>query len=836
MDNANGGYQDSQTNVRTKKRKHNSRHEPRKRKRSNNKHKRSNPQQIRRLRKKKKQVQNQEHAEANILRLLPEFRLHNFTDKEMTDHQKAALCLGPGFVITRASSKIEQSRAEQLIYTSLNRFIRQIHLRVLFSATPTTIASQFRVANPTFDPTPHVRLEPFISEYIEKLKIRFSNHLTSETFKSSTLSSQHRLPTTITTALKSLKEDSTIRVCLADKNLGFCVVTTDWYIGECLRHLENKDTYELCPSFLVTHNKIIDKSYQDLERIMETFNIRSIEIKNFILQDWDHGKTLKLCSLYILPKIHKPPPLKARPICPNPRTPLFFASRYLHTRLKPFMLAAPTYIKCSRDLIHKLVKLSVPLTCVIVIADVESLYPSIPLTSDTFTRIRKVLEIECLRDEMCMQANEIDFIMYLLEYVLTHNYVEFNDKIYLQISGTAMGTPVAVAFACIFMHSLESEVHQLALDSNYALPLLRVRYIDDYAFIFPTKESYEQYIPLLENVHPNIKLTVTDHLFAPAPFLDLEIFKCEKFWTRETCFLSTRLYRKPQNAYLYLLPWSFHPSHIFPFIKSELSRIRLACSLDSDNIVSRHDFRNYLLKRGYTAPLLDQIFDSHSPTRASILNRPPRLTRARPRLSFVTEYNVYSANLNIKQLLRPGYALCAKSSVEIFGSPNNNSALPFIAYSVQPKLSQTFARLPIQFPLIEQTPRQPYKKQFRLTDSVFMMQRSSGNKVVSNLSHTINTSDSLPPHQLASSPVMYTPTVQANTNTSLPSAMITNTQSDHTPHTEIPSSFFPPAPNTPIPIPSLYGDHSPNRMTTPLKRTAQFTPEHTSPATCTRLR
>jgi len=109
MDNANGGYQDSQTNVRTKKRKHNSKFEPRKRKRSNKKHKRSNPQQIRRLRNKKKQVQNQEHAEANILRLLPEFRLHNFTDKEMTDHQKAALCLGPGFVITRASSKIEQS-------------------------------------------------------------------------------------------------------------------------------------------------------------------------------------------------------------------------------------------------------------------------------------------------------------------------------------------------------------------------------------------------------------------------------------------------------------------------------------------------------------------------------------------------------------------------------------------------------------------------------------------------------------------------------------------------------------------------------------------------------
>ena len=142
MDTANGGYQDSQTNVRTKKRNHNSKCEPRKRKRSNNKDKRSNLNKYEdcvriknKKRRKKKFRTKAKHAEENILRLLQEFRLHNFTD------QKAALCLGPDFFITRASSKIEQSRAEQ--------FFR----RVLFSATPTTIASQFPVANPTFGDT-----------------------------------------------------------------------------------------------------------------------------------------------------------------------------------------------------------------------------------------------------------------------------------------------------------------------------------------------------------------------------------------------------------------------------------------------------------------------------------------------------------------------------------------------------------------------------------------------------------------------------------------------------------------------------------------------------------
>ena len=63
----------------------------------------------------------------------------------------------------------------------------------------------------------------------------------------------------------------------------------------------------------------------------------------------------------------------------------------------------------------------------------------------------------------------------ILKLILQENSFEFNDKNYLQIHGTAMGTKVAVAFANIFMSSVETEI---LIQSN-TKPLEWKRYIDD---------------------------------------------------------------------------------------------------------------------------------------------------------------------------------------------------------------------------------------------------------------------------------------------------------------------------------------------------------------------
>jgi hypothetical protein len=94
-----------------------------------------------------------------------------------------------------------------------------------------------------------------------------------------------------------------------------------------------------------------------------------------------------------------------------------------------------------RDVIKDLLSLQIPQNGYIVCADVKSLYPSIPIEYG----IQAVGYM--LRVFQFYSADEISFLIELLNWVLTNNYLEYNNQIYLQISGTAMGTPVAVTYS-----------------------------------------------------------------------------------------------------------------------------------------------------------------------------------------------------------------------------------------------------------------------------------------------------------------------------------------------------------------------------------------------------
>ena len=84
-------------------------------------------------------------------------------------------------------------------------------------------------------------------------------------------------------------------------------------------------------------------------------------------------------------------------------------------------------------------------------ADVENLYPSIDI-DDVLAAIQNFLT-----RRTNMARGHISLIINLLKWVLKNNYVSFGTNTFLQISGTAMGTPCAVVVACIYVHVLEQE-------------------------------------------------------------------------------------------------------------------------------------------------------------------------------------------------------------------------------------------------------------------------------------------------------------------------------------------------------------------------------------------
>ena len=63
----------------------------------------------------------------------------------------------------------------------------------------------------------------------------------------------------------------------------------------------------------------------------------------------------------------------------------------------------------------------------------------------------------------------------MTEFILKHNYFEFDGKHYLQRKGTAMGTKMAPVYANIYMAVLEEDF----LSKCTLQPSMYLRYIDD---------------------------------------------------------------------------------------------------------------------------------------------------------------------------------------------------------------------------------------------------------------------------------------------------------------------------------------------------------------------
>ena len=107
----------------------------------------------------------------------------------------------------------------------------------------------------------------------------------------------------------------------------------------------------------------------------------------------------------------------------------------------------------------------------------------------------------------------------MAEFVLKNNYFQFSDKVYQQISKTAIGTKFAPSYACIFMDQLKSKF----LQTQKFQPLVWFRYIDDIFFIWTRgKNSPKNFMMEFNNFNPNIKFT-DEFSEASTNFLDLTV-------------------------------------------------------------------------------------------------------------------------------------------------------------------------------------------------------------------------------------------------------------------------------------------------------------------------
>ena len=163
-----------------------------------------------------------------------------------------------------------------------------------------------------------------------------------------------------------------------------------------------------------------------------------------------YNKTPRIPNFYMLPKIHKTGN-PGRPIVNGIGNITEKISAYVDEEIRHLVPRIPSYLKDTTHLINILQGKKLAPRDILVTIDVKSLYTNIP-HNEGIQALNRTME------ETDIHPMKKLLICRLANIVLTKNYFEFNNKLYRQTQGTAMGTRMAPSCANIFMKYIELQL------------------------------------------------------------------------------------------------------------------------------------------------------------------------------------------------------------------------------------------------------------------------------------------------------------------------------------------------------------------------------------------
>ena len=234
-------------------------------------------------------------------------------------------------------------------------------------------------------------------------------------------------------------------------------------------------------------------------------------------------------ALYGLPKIHKGRTVPLRPILAAYNLPNYKLAKFLvpvlshlttneHSIVNSYSFSESLHAKVKSDQF-------------LVSYDVESLFTNIPLHETIEIILNRLFPTP---GSLYYSFNKKDFKRLLKLSVLDSHFL-FDGKLYKQIEGCAMGSPLGPVFANIFMCELEKQfLNSCPVDFK---PSFYRRFVDDTFVTFNRQEAAFKFLKFINNKHPNIKFTMDTEQDNKLPFLDLLI-------TKENGQIITSVFRK----------------------------------------------------------------------------------------------------------------------------------------------------------------------------------------------------------------------------------------------------------------------------------------------------
>lgn len=577
----------------------------------------------------------------------------NLSQRELSPDHKELLTLGGSFSPTPGQININQ------YHDDIDQFCNSLRWGYFFHKNPGNQNNPFKDLERDVIPKKKTVKAPTTTSHSLELYLELTvNELKDvNLFRNShdNLNPQQRQ------ALKDLTTWDDIIVRRFDKGKGWIVDSKESYVTRMEQHLHDTNTFEnITKEENVLENinkKIHDWTVENKEQL--TPKLRKALIPESSRPGYNYGNY----------KSHKPEknfPLRMITSgCGSPVQPL---SKYVEHHLYPLVKELEHVIIDTRHFLRKLDEFNTnyneDLNKIILASwDVEAMFPSIDNT----------MGIEACRgllDQRTTLEPPTSTIIEALRLVLENNISYFNDNIYKQIKGTAMGPNHACSYADIAMSQFDNIITN---NPNYTLTMW-ARFRDD---IFTpwvgTVAELHEFTAWINTLHPSIKFKLESHSTEKISYLDCEVYKNKD----KIC---TSMFSKPSDTFAYMVPTSCHPTHIAKNIPYGVAnRCKRLCTEQAE--FEKHTSRliQNFKDRGYSATFVESEF-----VKVDLLDRKeliygqdllnlddePILTRNTDRcFPLVTDFNPKLPNIG-KVLNKHKHILQLDSDVKGFLNPD----------------------------------------------------------------------------------------------------------------------------------------------------------------------
>lgn len=529
------------------------------------------------------------------------------TNFRCTANQLSLLNKGLSFIPTKGTNEDIKLQAR----FDLQQYHRRLKLAAYYEDSPETTGLRF-IRKSNWSPPQSV-----IPQEIVKI-IRADTKYFQEYF------TNHQTPPNLTPqehlALLELTKNKRLVIKPADKGSSIVIMDREQYLWEGYRQLND-------PKYYVKLDKPIY-----LETIpMVNKILNSLCVKGFINKKQKHylmgDNEPRARIFYMLPKIHKDaakwsiphiiPP--GRPIVSDCSSETYYTAEYLDYFLNPLSIIHPSYIKDTYHFVNLVKELTIPEDAILFTIDIDSLYTNIDI-KEGMQAIKNIFQRNPNKHRPDKE------LLQLLEINLMRNDFVFNQDIFLQIKGTAMGKKFAPAYANIFM----AEWEESALKACTLRPLHYYRFLDDIWGIWQhSREEFDTFLNTLHNHRESIKIKST-HSLTTVDFLDTTTYKGDKFKEKNT--LDVKVFFKETDTHALLFKTSFHPKHTYAgLIKSQLLRFHRICTRSEDFHKAVKILFTALSTRGYSRTFCRNCYRTFLETKPIMVTcNIPLITRFSP--------------------------------------------------------------------------------------------------------------------------------------------------------------------------------------------------------------